>query len=145
MAAGDVKVYDADQCIVSFASIDIQGWAEDDFCTIVNESDGFTDVVGVDGEVTRSKTNDRRATVDVSTMQSSSANAKLSALHNLDLNTPGGAGISDFYFEDMGGETVIKGDRAWIMKSPDATYSRGPNERVWRIRIASVDRNDGGN
>lgn len=145
MSAGDVRVYDADQCVMIFGDVEIDGWAADDFFAIEGEADAFTDEVGVDGEITRSKTNDNRATVTVSTMQSSASNAKLSAIHNRDKNTPGGAGITNFRFKDMGGETEISAAQAWIMKAPDSTFGRGPNERNWRIRLAKAERTDGGN
>ncbi len=91
------KVYDAKQVSLVIASVPIQsGFNEGSFLTVTPVSPVFEDQVGTDGEVTRTRTNDDRATAKVKLMQTSDGNALLSTLLNLDINTPGGAGIGAF-------------------------------------------------
>src|SRR5581483_3335630 len=132
-----LHTYDGDQLMVYFNGNLIQGWDENDVCTIEQMSEGFTSVVGVDGEVTRSKTNDRRVKVTLKIMQSSAANATLSAIHKTDLNAPNGAGVGAFKFVDLNGTSQANGDKAWITKYPDAAYSRTAKVREWVIEIAN--------
>lgn len=140
-----VKVYDADQVVVSIAGIPLSGYADGEFLTISFESNLFDDVVGTDGEVTRSKTNDRRATATVRLMSSSDSNDLLSALYNTDDRAPNGAGIGAFLVEDNQGRSVFSASEAWIQKAPDISFDRTANEREWTIRIARLEFFQGGN
>lgn len=139
------KHYDADQVTVSIAGIPLGGYADGEFLSISMESDGFSDKVGTDGEVTRSKTRDERANVEVKLMQSSDSNDLLSALHLSDLNAPNGAGVGAFLIRDRQGRTLYTGAACWIKKFPDASFDREATERVWPIRVANLLAFVGGN
>ncbi len=133
------KVYDADQVRISIAGIPIAGgYADGEFCRIERETEAFTDVVGTDGEVTRSKTKDNRATVTVLLMQTSDSNLLLSALHNTDKLTSGGAGVGPLLIEDGNGITLHEAAQCWIQNSPDVSYDREPTAREWIIRCANL-------
>ena len=147
MPAGDLRLYDPDNVLITVAGIPIKGYADGEFCRIEYESDAFEDVVGTDGEVTRSKSNDGRATVTIRLMQSSPTNALLSALHTSDRNAPGGVGVGPFYLQDLSnlvGGTLLVGEKCWIAKPPDSSWDRTPTEREWKIRVAKLDGLDGG-
>jgi hypothetical protein len=144
MAFG-AKFYDPDQVVIYFAGVLVQGFADGEFITTEQLADAFTDVVGSDGEVARSKSNDRRATVTIKLLQSSASNALLSAVHKSDLNTPNGAGVGTFLMQDLQGGTIVKSDQAWIVKYPDGSMDRSAKSREWQIRLATVDRAEGGN
>lgn len=140
------KVYSAKACSLSFANIQITGWADGDFISIDNESDAYGDAIGTDGEVTRWDTNDNRANVTITLMQTSSANDRLSAMLRLDQLAPNGAGIGAFYFKDTQGTSFYSGENAWIVKRPEATFGREGNKaRVWKLRVALLKFNDGSN
>lgn len=144
--SNDTKIYDADQVTMILCNIPIDsGYADGEFLRIEQDSDDFSDVVGTDGEVTRSKTNDRRATVTVSLMQSSTGNTVLSALNNLDRNIPGGAGVGTLLVRDKQGTSLYTAAKCWIMKPPDAAFGREATSREWKIRIGNLVRLDGGN
>lgn len=139
------KVYDADQITISFGTATLKGLSEDDFVTIEQDTDDFTDVVGVDGEVTRSKTNDRRGTLTVRLMQTSDSNDLLSAINNADFRAANGAGISAVMVRDRGtGRALYAGPESWIAKPPQVVYGRSAKVREWKIRIANLERLDGG-
>lgn len=133
------KVYDADQVKISINGIPITGgFADGEFLRIEWEGDAFSDVVGTDGEVTRSKTKDNRATATVLLMQTAEANLLLSAMHNADKLASGGAGVGPFLVEDLNGATLHESPQCWVMKSPDSTYDREATAREWPIRCANL-------
>jgi hypothetical protein len=140
-----MKVYDPTEVTVSFAGIVIQGYADGEFLRVEQESDDFSDVAGTDGEVSRSKTSDRRATVTFVLMQTSASNALLSAISNADRNAPGGAGVGALFIRDRQGTSLYRAAEAWISKPPNVTMDRSPTSREWTLRCANLQRLDGGN
>ncbi len=139
------KFYDPDEVLVYFGGALIQGFADGEYVTAEQMSPGFDSVVGTDGEVARSKSNDRRVKVTIKLLQTSASNAVLSAMHKADLNTPNGAGVATFSMQDLQGQTFINGAQAWISKFPDNSMDRTAKSREWEIVIAFADRFEGGN
>lgn len=140
------KVYDASEVSVSIAGIPIDsGYDDGEFLRIEQESDDFVDKAGTDGEVTRSKTNDRRATITILLMQSSLGNALLSALNNIDRLAGNGAGVGPFLCRDRQGTALYAAAESWISKPPNVSFDREPTAREWTIRVAVLERFDGGN
>ena len=140
MRAIDPRAY-----AISLAGIQLDGWADGDFMNIENESDSFTDVVGTDGEVTRMRVLDERATVTFTTQQSSPVNDTLSALLRLDKLAMNGAGVGAFSMRDLNGTSSYFAEHAWIAKRPAAGFGREVKMREWKIRCADMDANDGSN
>lgn len=140
------KIYDADQITIVVAGILINsGYADGEFCSIQQDTDDFTDVVGTDGEVARSKTNDNRATITISLMQTATANALLSVLSNIDKIASNGAGVGPLLIKDLAGTSLYAASKCWVAKAPDVTFDRGATSREWKIRCADLVRLDGGN
>lgn len=135
---GDLRLYHPDEIFCSLAGIPISGYADGEMIRIEPEGPAFDDVVGTDGEVTRSKTNDDRHTVTIRLMQSSPVNDLLSTLHLLDKNAPGGVGVGVFVCRDKQGTTLHSAEKAWISKSPDSSFDRIPTVREWIIRVAKM-------
>lgn len=121
------------------------GYADGEFVTIKYDSNAFNDVVGTDGEVSRSRSNDRRATVEVKLMQTSDSNDLLAALAVTDRTLSNGAGIGALMIRDQQGRAVYTASECWIMKEPDISVDRTPTERVWQIRVANLISFTGGN
>jgi hypothetical protein len=141
-----LKVYDADKVSVTVAGLIIMtGYADGEFVRIEQEADDFSDVAGTDGEVTRSKTNDRRATATIILMQSSDGNDLLSQLSNRDRNGPNGAGVGPFLVRDQNGRSVYRAASCWIRRAPNVSFGREAGSREWTIRLAKLERVDGGN
>ena len=141
-----MKVYDANEVTVSVAGLPIEsGFDDGEFCRIEQETDDFTDKVGTDGEVTRSKTNDRRATISIILMQSSTGNSLLSVLSNIDRLAGNGAGVGPLLVRDRQGLALYAAAECWISKPPDVSFDREPTAREWTLRCASLERFDGGN
>lgn len=137
--------YDAQDVIFNFGGLPLDsGFQSGDFITITPEADAFIDVVGVDGTVTRSKSNDNRATIQVMFMQKARGNTILSAMLELDKAAPNGAGIRPLMIKDANGTALHYGAKAWISRPPDVIYSQGASVRQWTFRVAELQRNDGG-
>lgn len=133
------KVYDSDQVSASLAGINLnEGTADGEWLRVERDSPAFEDVVGTSGEVTRSKTNDDRATVTLRLMQSSDVNDLLSVLYNSDKATPGGVGVGPLLIRDRQGTTLLNAEKAWISKAPDVSMDRTATAREWIIRCAQL-------
>ena len=141
-----LREYDPDQVVVYFAGQRLTGFADGEFITVSQKSAGFTDVVGTDGtDVSRSKTNDRRATVVVKLMQTSPSNDFMSTIHQTDLDTANGAGVGTFQIQDLGGTTLVHDESAWIEKFADESKDRGAKANEWTLTLPSPTRVVGGN
>ena len=132
------KTYDPNAYDVIVAGIRLSGFAEGTFVSISHDSPGFSDKVGVDGEVARVRKHDRRATVTISLMQTSESNDELSQIYNKDRDSQNGAGVFSFRMVDRSGTTVFEADQAWIQSEPGATFSDEPESRDWEIRCANL-------
>jgi len=141
-----LRIYDAQEMTCNFSGIPLEsGLADGEFLRVENAEDAFMTVVGTDGEVTRSKSGNKMATVTVILMQSSSGNQALSTLHNLDIETGNGAGVGPLLIRDRQGTAVYAASKAWIRKAPDASFDRTATSREWAIDCADLKRLDGGN
>jgi hypothetical protein len=139
------KIYDSNRVQVSFAGVPVQGYADGDFLTITPETDAFTSVVGTDGTVSRSKSNDRRATIEITLMNTSLTNDLFSAIFIGDLEANGGAGVGAFLVVDLSGASLYSAGNCWITKAPDVTYGREANERTWMLQCDKLYSFTGGN
>lgn len=143
---GDLKTYYPDQISLIVCGIPIKGgYADGSFVTIKRTTPTYTSKAGTDGEVTRTRTNDGRCTIEIKLMQSSDANAALSALENLDRKATGGAGVGPTAINDLAGTSEFFAAKSWIANPPDVDYDREAKERVWTIECADHERLDGGN
>lgn len=128
-----------------FAGIELTGWAEGDMISFSFDNDAFTDMVGVDGDVTRARSHDERGTAEASLAESSPVNDQLSELHAADRSGVNGEGVGAFRMIDTGtGRTKLEAAQAWVMKAPDIEIAATPGTRVWRIRLAKAKLHVGG-
>lgn len=137
--------YAADLVVLSFAGIVIREFADGTFVNVRQDSDDWVKYVGTDGTVSRARTNDRTATVEILLPQTSLHNDQLSTIRNLDINTPNGAGVGAFLLRDLSGRMIVKGAQTWISKPPDIELGREVGTRTWTFHVAKLDRTDGGN
>jgi hypothetical protein len=115
------------------------GWAEDEFITLEWEADAVTDVVGVDGEVSASVSNDARSTLTLKLMHTSDENQKLEQLYNLRKRGGGSVGVFPVLLRDNEtGETVSSPD-AYLMRPPDISYGAQASAREWKVRLTNTE------
>ena len=146
MSASSFKVYDSNQVSIVIAGIPVDGgYGEDEFVKITSVSDFFSDVVGTDGSVSRSNTNDRRGEVTITLMQTADANDAFSALLTLDINATNGAGVGPMMIRDKSGRALYAAEHCWIAARPEVVYKKGAEARAWKIRCSNLQAFDGGN
>lgn len=143
--AGGVGFYDADRFIIMLAGIRLQGFADGEFMSAKRTQAGFIRVVGTDGEVARSKSNDKTGDFTVKLLQTSASNAALSALHNTDLNAPNGAGVGAFLVQDISGNSIFTAQQAWVVQFPEGSWGRSAVAREWNIQTGECVWFEGGN
>jgi hypothetical protein len=138
-----MKLYNAKNVAIVIAGIPISsigGFADGSFVEIKQATADYVTVIGTDGQVTRCRTNDRRATVKVKLMQSSDANAALSILSNLDLSVSNGSAIGPMLIMDNSGKTMYSAAHCWIAQCPDVDFDREAKSREWTIECAALVR-----
>lgn len=138
-----LKSYDASEVSIIVGTRPLSGLAEGTFVNAVRDEQNFTKQVGADGEVTRSKTNNKSGTIEITLQQGSESNDYLSTLALADENT--GNGTFPVTVIDRSGTTVIFGREAWIQKPADMGLGRDAGERTWVIDVAEMDMFVGGN
>lgn len=144
MPGPGLKEYSTDEVNISFAGYPITGgYADGVFIEIEYSNPAFALTKGTDGEGTRSRSNDRSATIKIHLMQGADGNSVLSALHNLDLQTRNGAGVGAFLCEDKNGTPKHAATEAWIESPPNPTYDRTPTERVWTLKANHLESFEG--
>jgi hypothetical protein len=126
------KIYNADEVSFTFSGVPCtSGWADGEFVKIEQNEDAFTIVVGTDGEVARSKTNNKTARVTLTLLQTSDYNKILATIHEADKATAGGTGVLPLLVKDNNGLATFAAKSAWIVKAADVTYDRGATSREW--------------
>ncbi len=145
--AFQTKVYNSDEITILLGPVLIdEGFADGEFLRIEQASEDAQSVVGTNGEVAVSRTNDRRATITILLLQTASANQGLSVLSNAFKLSPNSTGaIHPFLASDQNGASKYAAKNAWVMKPPDVSYDRTAQTREWQIECANLLRNDGGN
>jgi Bacteriophage KPP10, Structural protein ORF10 len=140
-----MKIFDPSQFNIVLGGVTMQGFSESAMAKFEFDGESMSDVVGVDGEVSRSQNMDRRAKVTVSLMQTSSTNDLLSAMYLAGRASQNGSDVVAFRMEDLNGRLVIGGAEAWIQDTPKPSYGKSASEYEWVIRVANCDAFFGGN
>ena len=146
MSGGEVKVYDAGQVSLSVFDTTIDsGFSDGDFVEVEYKTKQYSSKVGADGEVTRVRSLDRRATAKITLMQTSLGNNLLSQMLNAGLLDPNGNDIGTFQVRDRSGTALAHGDKAWVEAFP--TFKRGAEAGTveWTLEIAQLDMQIEGN
>lgn len=138
-----VLTFDPKQFSVIVAGKILSGFADDDFIEIERDEDMWTKKTGVDGEVTRSKSNNKSGRVTLRLMQSSMSNDDLSTLALLDESSNAGAGA--LLCKDNSGRAVFASDTCWVRKFPKAGYKKGVNMMEWTLDTGVLNVYVGGN
>ena len=138
-----LTTYNAAEVSVIVGTKGLKGLAEGSFVKVARDEDSFTKKVGSDGEVTRSKTNNRTGSIEITLDQSSPDNSYLQSLVNTDENT--GAGIVPSKVMDQSGDYVAVAAESWVRKPADNEFGRDSGERTWIIDVAAYDALGGGN
>lgn len=130
----DPKVYDLNQVTCNFLGRPIeQGYGDGAAIKIEKADPDFTTKVGADGSVVRSKTGKQLYKVTITLLQTADGNEVLSAIRELDVSTPNGAGIGPLLIKDRQGSSIFLAPRAWIVGPPPVEYNAEASNREWEF------------
>lgn len=144
MSAFFTKGYNSAAVTVVFNGALLDGFGPDSRVEITYPEQ-FTKVIGADGEVARSKTNDQTCQVKLTLLQTSASNDILSATHTLDATSPFGGGVGNLLIKDLLGTTLVACAQAWIMKYADVAFAKEVGTREWTIDCGTTATLIGGN
>lgn len=144
---GDLKTFCQDQVVCTFLGRELKsGFAEGEFLSVKRTSQRWSSKAGVDGEVTRYKSNDRRVTITLKTMHTSLTNDYLQGVFDADTGAPNGSGVGVFQVRDNNsGVLLMHAERCWIAKEPDMGRGAEVSEYEWTFECAAADLNFSGN
>jgi len=138
-----VKLYNAKQVSVIVGTRVLTGFAEDAMVTVERDEDSWTKQVGVDGETTRSRSNNNGGKVTIQLMQTSDDNDFLSGINQADEVSANG--VLPITVRDQNGRTLCFSPSGWIMKPPSSEFNREATGREWVIDCAELAMFTGGN
>jgi hypothetical protein len=127
------KEYDSSNVTLVACAIPVEDGKGDPFVKITPRGPAFEDDISSDGEVTRYHTHERRADIEVTLKRSSSHNEQFAALHAIDRESSGGAGVGGFLLKDNNGAAIFASDKCWIASLPDWEMGKGNSDVVWKL------------
>lgn len=136
--------YDPKQFVTIIGGNIMDGFSDDDFVEIERDEDAFQKKVGVDGEITRAKSNNRSGKITLRLMQSSGSNDKLSALALLDESIANSGAVAALA-KDGTGRSAFTTDFCWVKKFPKVVYKKGVAFFEWTLDCANLAIFIGGN
>lgn len=138
-----LKTYDPKQVSLIVGGKIVSGFGDGTFIVAERNEDTFALKVGVDGEGTRAKTNNKSGRVTVTLMQSSSANDDFSGYAAADEASNGG--VVSILLQDNSGRTLCTALNAWVVKMANAEFAKEASEREWIFETEELIMFDGGN
>lgn len=139
-----LSTYDFKQVAVILGGRIISGFAEgDDAVTVETDNDEFSLTVGADGEATRSKSNNRSATITLRLLKTSQSNDILNAFMQSDRLS--NSGLQPFVCKDNNGREIHACESAWIQKAPTASHGANSGIMEWVLRTENMLSTFGGN
>ncbi len=138
------KTLDTKKFFILFGPYIIHGYGKGTFIEIDPDDVLYTKETGGDGEVARSRSNNKSHRLKLTLMQTSSSNDDLSAAALADEVAPGGI-VLPLTCKDLLGNTVFFATEAWISKRPNYKRSKNVEDNEWLIDTGSADFYLGGN
>lgn len=130
------KRYDPKKISIIIGGRQIKGLADGTFLLITRDTESFTDGVGSDGEVARSRSNDNRGSIVITLQQISESNDYLAGL--LSTDELSGDSIINVLVRDQLGRAIYEAAEAWIQKPADSEFANESGNREWTIRCANL-------
>lgn len=131
--------YDFGQVSLVFGTRALEGFEDGSEITAERDEDSFSKKVDVDGNVTRSRSNNSTGKVTFTLSQFAADNKYLSTIMNLDERT--GAGVLPLKLVDKSNPSneIVIAPEAWILKPANKSYGRESGPREWVIECASLN------
>lgn len=138
-----VLTYSPKDVILTVGGNPIGGYADGTFIKVTQVEDSFTQVVGADGQVSRTKSANRAVAIELTLKQTSPSNDVLSALHRADQIA--NAGTVPVQVKDLSGTTLCSAAEGWIKRLPDVEFGKDMSDRTWMLDTGPAQLNIGGN
>ncbi len=132
-----VRTYDPAQVICTVGGFAMSGYSEGTFIEVDRDEPTWTKVVGADGLVTRSKTNNFSGTLTLTIKQSSPSNDILSGFLAVDEAT--NAGVVPVLIKDLSGNSIYFSARAWIAQYANSSFGKEIGDRAWTLSLGDLD------
>jgi hypothetical protein len=138
-----VQQYDPKNISVIVGGKIISGFGDGTFVLAERNEQAWNLKVGVDGEGTRAKNNNRSGKVTLTLMQSSGSNDDLSAFASADELSNTGA--VPLLIRDNLGTTICTALTAWVQKIANMEDAKEVSTRTWVLETDELDMFVGGN
>jgi len=138
-----LRTYNPKQVTIIFGVHTLEGFGPDTKVVVARDEQSWTKQVGVDGQVTRSKSNNKSGTITITLMQTSASNDFLSGIAITDELSS--AGVLPVLVKDNNGTSLYSAVEAWVQKPSDASFGLEANTREWVIDVAELSIFNGGN
>lgn len=138
-----IFTYDPNQVSVIVGGKILSGFGDGTFVKISRNEQAFNLKVGVGGEGTRAKSNNKSGKFEFTLMQSSASNDALSAIAIADELS--GKGIVPCAVRDKSGRTIATALSAWVQKLPDSEFAKETSTRTWILETEELNLFVGGN
>lgn len=122
-----------DQVDLIVGGFPMSGFAEGSMLEFEEDGPRWVIVKGVDGVVTRSKNCAIVGTLTIHLSNTSKSNDVLTALHAIDISTPGGAGVVAGMIRDKNGATLYILPTIWIEGFPKDEMNDKATDRPWKL------------
>lgn len=136
------KKYSVKDYSIVFAGQFLSGFGPDDFFEVAFNGEGFSQTVGVDGEVAVNQDADESATVTVNLLQTSSSNEFLSTIYQS--AREGGQLQHDLLIRDSNGKSVYTSADAVVKRVPDTSRGKEAGVNAWQILCGHLKPFEGG-
>lgn len=132
-----VRTYDPKQVVISIGGVPMSGFSEGTFLEVDRDEPTWNKVVGADGLVTRSKTNNLSGTLTLTLKQSSPSNDVLSGFLAIDEAT--NQGVVPVLVKDLSGNSIYFSANAWITQYANSTFGKDISDRQWVLSLDEVE------
>ncbi len=137
-----VKTYDPKQVHVLIGGVAMGGFTDGAFVRVARDEDSFTKKIGVDGETSRARTNNRNGTLTLTLHQTSPSNDVLSSF--VDQDETSNDGIVPVSIKDLSGRTQLFSALGWVKRPADTSFGKDIDNREWSLELTDVDMTIGG-
>lgn len=115
----------------------MSGFGDGTYIEAERDEDSYMKKIGVDGEVSRAKNNNRGGKITITLMQTSPANDSLSAFQQTDEQT--GLGVFTAILRDLNGKTLVSSSDSWIKKPAKLVYAKEVQAWQWIIEVGTFN------
>lgn len=135
-----VRTYDPKQVIVLINSIPIGGFADGTSIKVTRSNDMYSKSSGMDGVLSRVKSNDVSGECTLTLAQTSPSNDILSDI----ANSSSDGDVATLSITDVYGTSVYTSAFVWVKKHPDVEFGKDISNREWVFEAADLDMFTGG-